>query len=224
MIVDDDPSILRCQRAIIELAGYEVLVAQDGETALRMVIEDSPALMLLDLGLPDMDGFEVCRRVRKFSSIPIIVVSVRDTEWDKVRAFHLGADDYVTKPCGYRELLARINAVLRRTRSQEPAQPEPLFSSGDLKIDFGRRRVEVRGNPVNLSLTEYRLLCELVQHRDKVLLPAELLTRVWGAEYRDDTSLLRTCIWRLRKRIEPDPHHPKYIVRVAGGYMFNHSW
>lgn len=221
LVVDDDPFTLRFLRALLERAGYLPFLAMDAQTALSLVVDKSPDLMLLDIGLPDMEGWDICRRVREFSSLPIIVISVRDTESDRVRALRSGADDYIAKPFVAQELLARIEVLLERSEKNNKEDSEAFFNDGRLSMDFAGHSVRVNGVPVSLTALEFRLIRELVRHRNKVLTPAQLLPQVWGAEEKESNGMLRTCIWRLRKAIEEDPNRPRYIVLVWGvGYMF----
>jgi two-component system KDP operon response regulator KdpE len=221
LIIDDEPKILRFLKTTLNLAGHEILTASDGQEALRLFDSEQLDLIVLDLGLPDIDGFDVLRRIRECSVVPIVILTARDDEKDKVRGLELGADDYLTKPFGSRELEARIAAVLRRV--EWSPQPDDLteFSLDDLYVDFKRHHVQVRGRQVHLTPTEYELLRVLIQHADQVLLHSDLLRRVWGEEYRNDLAILRVNVSRLRQKIEDDPREPRYILTVAGvGYTF----
>lgn len=221
LIVDDDPFTLRFLRTLLERAGYLPFLALDGQNALSLIVEKSPDLMLLDIGLPDVDGWEVCRRVRQFSSLPIIVLSGRDTDADKARALRAGADDYITKPFLTQDLLVRIETVLRRSEKNNKSDSESSFSDGRLSLDFVGYSVKINGTPVPLSALEFRLLRELVCHRNKVLTPGHIFSQVWGWDEKESNGMLRTGIWRLRQAIEEDIHHPRYIRGVRGvGYMF----
>ena len=219
LVVDDEPRILRFVRAELESAGYGVETATDGAAALRAVEDGSPDLVVLDVIMPDLDGFEVLRRIRDFSSVPVILLTARGSDADKVRGLDLGADDYLTKPFSPDELSARVRAVLRRTA---PAGKAPLggrFTVGDLVVDFDRRKVTVRGNEVQLSRTEWQLLQQLARNAGKVMVHEDLLVRTWGPEYRDDVEYLRVWVSRLRRKIEDDPARPRYIRTVPGiGY------
>lgn len=209
---------------MLERAGYLPFLAMNGHSALSLVVDESPDLIVLDLGLPDIDGWEICRRVREFSFLPIIVLSVRDTEWDRIKALRAGADHYIVKPVVAQELLAVIEAVLRRIERNGKKSPELSFSDSRLSTDFPGCCVRVDGVAVSLTSLELRLLQELVRYRNKVLTPAQILSRVWGIKEGDNNGILRTCIWRLRKAIEENPRHPRYIVGVRGvGYMFSAS-
>ncbi len=219
LIVDDEPRIRRFLRTNLDLAGYATLEAEDGPTALRLFEEHALQLVVLDIGLPgDLDGFQVLERIRQSGDTPVIMLTARTAEDDKVRAFELGADDYLTKPFGSRELTARVKAVVRRS-AHRGEEPQSLISVGDLKIDLASRQVSVGGQPARLSRTEFNLLVELARYPNRVLTHSQLLSQVWGNEYRDDVEILRATIWRLRQRIEPDARAPRYIVSEPGvGY------
>jgi two-component system KDP operon response regulator KdpE len=208
LIVDDEPQIRRVMRTTLSSNGYAVLDARTGEEALEIVRKERPELVLLDVNLPGMGGLEVCREIRDQSDVAIIMLTVRNTEHDKVLALDAGADDYVVKPFSIEELLARIRAALRRTSSAEPV---PTFASNDLEIDFERRKVLVKGNPVRLTPKEFDLLRHLVASQGKPLEHRRLLQAVWGPDYGNETEYLRVFINQLRKKIEPDPANPKYI-------------
>ena len=221
LVVDDEPRMIKFIRMNLELEGYRVSGATDGFEALKKVREELPDLVLLDVMMPGMDGFETLERIREFSNVPVIMLTVRADEEDKVRGLELGADDYVTKPFSPRELSSRIKAVLRRVEAPMPAEREILKIDDELSIDFNRREVIVRGKRVKLRPTEYRLLYHLVNNAGWVMTHEMLLSKVWGHEYRDDTHLLRLYITYLRQKIEPDPSHPKYIFTERGvGYRF----
>ncbi len=221
LVVDDDPQLLRLVRANLESVGYRVLVAMDARSALDLVDVEIPDMIILDIMMPEIDGYEVCRLIREFSETPIIMLTAKVEDVDKVKGLKLGADDYLTKPFSAQELLARVEAVLRRTRPSEEVKAPPTFTCSDISVDFVRRRVMVRGHEVALTLTEYKLLTQLVSNAGRVMLHRELLTRVWGAEYQDELEYLRAYIRHLRQKIEEDPHHPKYILSKPGiGYIF----
>jgi two-component system KDP operon response regulator KdpE len=198
-----------------------VLTTGKGEAAVEMVALEKPDLLLLDIVLAGaMDGYEVARRVREFSDVPIIMLTARARESDLLRGFEAGADDYLTKPFSSKELLARVRAVLKRARHEPAAPAEAEIACGELRIDLARRRVSVRGREVHLTRTEYNLLHELATHRNQVLLHEQLLTSIWGAEYRNDLDYLRAYIRYLRQKLEADPANPKLIVTSQGvGYM-----
>ena len=215
LVVDDERSIRRFLTA--SLSGlYEVVQASDGEEALRAVVNEKPDLLILDLGLPDIDGVEVTRRLREWTQIPIIVVSVREQESDKIAALDAGADDYLTKPFGAGELMARIRVALRRS-----AQPDSqvVFTSDDLTVDLSSRTVSVDGNEISLTPTEYDILRALVQHAGKVLTHRQLLHTVWGIAYEDENHLLRVNVSNLRRKVEKDPARPQHVITEPGvGY------
>ncbi|HEC23118.1 MAG TPA: response regulator transcription factor [Chloroflexi bacterium] len=219
LIVDDEPKIVRFVKATLDLAGYNMLTAGTGRMALTLFESEKPDLIILDLGLPDIDGFEVLRQIRSYSTVPIVILTARDDEKDKVHGLELGADDYLTKPFGTQELKARIQAVLRRV--EWSPQPSDLaeFTLHDLHVDFRRRKVFVAGEEIHLTPTEYELLRVLIQHAGQVLLHGDLLSKVWGEEYRNDLAILRVNISRLRQKLESDPRQPRYILTVPGvGY------
>ena len=216
LIVDDEPPIRRFLRTSLHAQGYHVLEAEDGVTALGLIARNPPDVIVLDLGLPDIDGVEVIRRLRhQGSTVPVIVLSSRTDERGKVEALDLGADDYVTKPFGMEELLARLRAALRHRLQQEGERP--VFKSGGLSVDLVRRVVRVRGEEVKLSPREYDLLRLLVAHAGKVLTHKFILREVWGGQ--TDIQYLRIYIRSLRQKIEPDPERPQHILTEQGvGY------
>ncbi len=220
LTVEDESRISRYLRSSLQMAGYDVLVANDGVQALEQMQSNQPDLILLDLGLPHMHGFEVLERVRKQSDVPVIVLTALDTEDDKVKALMMGADDYLPKPFGNRELQARIISVLRRARPVEAAaKRDTSYANGGLRIDMLTRNVSVDGKQVHLTPTEYRLLVTMSENTNRVLTHDYLLANVWGVEYSDDVHILRATIWRLRQKIENDPGNPIYVVNEPGvGY------
>jgi len=221
LIVDDDPAILKFLRANLKAGSYETLAAVDGAEALQVFERELPDLVLLDITMPRMDGFDVCRRLREWSKIPIIMLSARGDEMDKVKCLNLGADDYLTKPFGVDELLARVRAVLRRTESARTQPTKSSFTCEGIEINFADRRVTVSGREVALTPTEYKLLQELVLNANKVLTHSMLLGKVWGPEYGSEKEYLRVFISRLRKKLEPDPINPRYLLTIPGvGYQF----
>jgi two-component system KDP operon response regulator KdpE len=216
LVVDDETSIRRYLRAALTVQGFTVHEAADGAEALSAVLVHRPDMIILDLGLPDMDGIEVTRRLREWSQTPIIILSVREAEQDKIDALDAGADDYLTKPFGTGELLARMRVVQRRQIAN--TKNEPVFQSGILKVDFSRRLVSVNEKEVQLTPTEYDLLRVLVTHAGKVITHRQLLRQVWGDGY-EDMHILRVNISNLRAKVEPDPSRPTYIHTEPGvGY------
>ncbi len=221
LIVDDDPVLIRFLRANLEARDCEVLTAIGGAEALNLVERELPDLIILDIMMPEMDGFEICQRLREWSQIPILMLSARGEIKDKARCLNLGADDYITKPFGISELLARVRAVLRRTEALSTTVTPPFFTSGDLEINFVQRRVIVAGNEVRLTPTEYNLLQEFVLNADKVLTHTYLLNKIWGPDYIQEKAYLRVFVGRLRNKIESDRVNPSYILTVSGvGYQF----
>ena len=222
LVVDEEPDVFKlvAMSFRLQVPEWELLNAADGQEALEMVERERPDLVLLDIGLPEMSGFEVLRGIRLFSDVPVIMLTVRDDELSKVHGLELGADDYVTKPFSHLELLARVRAVLRRAQAL-PLVNAPPFVSGDMQVDFARREVRVRGEPVPLTGTEYRLLYHLVRNAGRVIPHEVLLTRVWGREYTNEITYLKSYVSRLRNKLESDPHHPDYILTEHRiGYWF----
>jgi DNA-binding response OmpR family regulator len=221
LAVDDEPRYLEIIRFNLEAAGYRVACAASGEEALRAVAADEPELIVLDVMLPGIDGFEVLRRVRERSGCPTIMLTAKGAEEDKVRGLRLGADDYVTKPFSAQELLARVEAVLRRTRPSEgESRHQSTIDVGELRIDQQRKQVTLGGSDVRLSPTEYRLLVCLATNLGVVLSRDELLTRVWGKAYEGEDEILRVTLWRLRHKLGDAAAEPRYIVTRPGlGYM-----
>ena len=221
LVVDDEIEIVRALQRSLAAHGFDVFTANSGEEALEAIVHYRPDLMVLDLGLPGISGLEVAKRVRAESNLPIIVLSVKDTERDKVLALDLGADDYVSKPFGMDEVLARIRVALRHS-AQIESGTEPIFMAGPLKIDFAQRRVEVNGQEVKLTPTEYDLLKALVKNRGKIMTRHMLLSQVWGTGYSAEAHYLHVYVGQLRRKIEPDPAHPRFILTISGvGYRFN---
>jgi len=222
LAADDDPQLLRLVTRNLQLEGYEVLAASDGQQALEQIEQKSPDLVLLDIMMPKMDGFTVCYKVREFSSVPIIIVTARGQDQDKVRGLDLGADDYLTKPFSVDELLARVRSVLRRAQFtvKERAQGwQSTMSIGDLVIDFSQHLVTLASKEVALTPTEYSLLAHLAQNVGRVVTQDLLLEHVWGPEYLGEGHMLQVNINRLRRKLEPDPAHPRYILTKIGiGY------
>ena len=220
LVVDDDLSITKLVRANLQAEDYETLTAMDGVEAMETIERELPDLVILDVMMPKMDGLEVCRLLREWSQIPVIMLSARSDEEDKVRCLGAGADDYITKPFGVGELLARVEAVLRRADAARVASPQPSYATGDLEISFVGRRVAVAGEEVRLTATEYRILQELALNAGKVLTHGQLLQMVWGEEYSGETHLLHVFMARLRKKIRDGTRDSRYIVTRAGiGYL-----
>jgi two-component system, OmpR family, KDP operon response regulator KdpE len=218
LVVDDEPQIRRVLRSTLATHGYVISEAKTGEEALESLRKDRPDLILLDVNMPGMGGLEACREIRRGFDAPIIMLTVRDAERDKVAALDAGADDYIVKPFGIEELLARIRAALRRSA---PADALPAFLSKELAIDFGTRQVTVREKIVHLTPKEYDVLKHLVANQGKILTHRRLLQLVWGPDYGEQTESLRVVINQLRKKIEIDPAHPKYIMTEPWvGYRF----
>lgn len=213
LVVDDDPATLKFVAANLEANNYEALKARDGEEALKVIEKELPDLVILDIMMPKVDGYEVCRRLREWSQIPVIMLSARCDKEDKVKCLDMGADDYLCKPFGLDEMLSRIRAVLRRSGpATEPTKPN--FQSDEVEINFVERRVSVAGSEVTLTLTEYALLQELALNSPKVLTYQLLLKRVWGPEYSDERGYLYVFIRRLRTKLEHDPQNPSHIISV----------
>jgi two-component system, OmpR family, KDP operon response regulator KdpE len=220
LVIDDEPQIRRALRAGLERNGFTVLLAANAEEGLDAAAESPPSIVVLDLAMPGTDGFEVCRQLREWSKVPIIVLSVREGERDKIDALTLGADDYLTKPFSLEELIARIRAVLRRVGTAEEAEPAS-YAAGELHLDFARRLVMLAGREIHLTPIEYDLLRYMALNADRVLTHRQLLTRVWGAEYADEFRTLRVHIVHLRSKIEADPTNPRYIhTEPRIGYRF----
>ena len=218
LVVDDDPQIRRVMKATLVGHSYEVIEARTGEEALETMPREQPNLILLDMNMPGIGGLETCRAIRAGSDTPVIILSVRNTEKDKVAALDAGADDYVTKPFGIEELLARIRAALRRS---SPEGGPRAFQSSGLEIDFETRRVHARGADVRLTPKEFELLRYLVAHTGKPVTHRELLQAVWGPDYGDEPEYLRVFINQVRKKIEANPAKPKFILTVPWvGYQF----
>ena len=221
LVVDDEPRMVRFVRMNLDLEGYAVSEANSGIEALEKVRDELPDLVLLDVMLPEMDGFETLQEIRRISTVPVIMLTVKGEETDRIRGLDLGADDYVTKPFSPRELASRIRAVLRRAEMAMPATRSLIEVDEDLQIDFQNRVVFVRGEEVKLRPTEYRLLYHLVNNAGWVMTHEMLLSKVWGYEYRDDQQILRLYITYLRKKIESDSANPRYILTERGvGYRF----
>jgi two-component system KDP operon response regulator KdpE len=221
LIVDDEPEIRRFLRASFKLYHHEIIEAETGNEALDQVDQEKPDLVILDLGLPDIDGVEVTHQIRESSSVPIIILSVRNGENDKIEALDAGADDYLTKPFSMGELLARVRVVLRRN---EPQVSKTLMQSGDLLVDVPRHRVTLADKEIALTPTEFDILAVLMQNQGVVVTHRQLIHQVWGSAYEDESRLLRVNISNLRRKIESDPNRPTYILTELGvGYRFRDS-
>lgn len=218
LIVDDEPRIVRFLRTALEDEGFRTLAASTGAAALDLLEQERPSAVVLDLILPDVDGLDVLRQIRAASPVPVILLSARSADADKVRGLNAGADDYVTKPFNLAELIARLHAVLRRAGPEQLADATPLVLD-DLRIDLARRQVQLAGHEITLSPTEWRLLSTLAQNAGRVVLHEELLTRTWGPAFRDDLQYLRVWISRLRRKLGDSRTTPRYIRTVNGvGY------
>lgn len=221
LVVDDEPRMVRFITMNLELEGFRVMSASNGYEALEKVTKELPSLVLLDIMMPDMDGFETLKKIREISSVPVIFLSVKGEEFDRVRGLDLGADDYITKPFSPRELVSRIKAVLRRTEAKASTPQSEIVIDDDLRINFDQRMVIVRGQEVRLRPTEHRLLYHLATNAGRLLTHETLLSRVWGPEYRDEDQYVRLYITYLRQKIEKDPKNPEYILSERGlGYRF----
>jgi len=219
LVVDDDVRILRLMQHVLELEAYKVLVANNGETAFQILDEGMPDLILLDIMMPDIDGYTVCERIRESSMIPIIMVTAKGDDEEKVKGLDAGADDYISKPFSSKELVARVRAVLRRSKLQDE-HIEPAFHYRDLAIDFNQHCVTLGNRELNLTATEYRLLSYLAQNAGRLATPGQILGRVWGEEYAGETHLLQVNVARLRQKLNDDASNPTYIVTKPGiGYM-----
>src|SRR5258708_35774197 len=221
LVVDDELRLVDVLRMNLEVEGYRVLEAHDGLEALDRLKADLPDLVVLDVMMPELDGFQTLKRIREVSNVPVIMLTVRDEESDRIRGLEIGADDYLTKPFSPRELQSRIKALLRRTFMPKPARKTKIVVDNDLTIDFSKREVWARGQKVTLRPTEYKLLYHLVNNAGRLMTHETLLSKVWGPEYRDESHYLRLYITYLRQKLERDPAHPCYILTERGiGYRF----
>jgi DNA-binding response OmpR family regulator len=219
LLIDDDPTLCELVSEHLSAAGYRALTAPDGVSGLRLASEAAPDLIVLDIMMPGMDGWEVCERLRAASTVPIILLTAKSEEIDKLRGFRLGVDDYVTKPFSFAELIARVGAVL--SRLARPAAFSRIFKSGDLTIDFDQHRVTAAGQTVELTRTEYRLLETLAHHANQTVATERLVEQVWGPEYSGEVDQVKHFVWSLRKKIEADPGDPKHLITERGyGYRF----
>jgi two-component system KDP operon response regulator KdpE len=223
LVVDDDPRLLRLVRVNLERAGFDVSTATGGAAALEELAAAPPDLAVVDVTMPGIDGFTLTQKIREVTNMPIIMLTALSEQSQKVHGLEIGADDYITKPFDPDELIARIRALLRRSQQSGPTENENqhVIEAGDLTIDFVRRKVERDGEPIKLTPTEYKLLQALAQQAGKVIPHTDLLSKVWGPEYRDDTDYLWVYIRYLRQKLEKDPSNPRYILSVPGfGYRF----
>jgi two-component system KDP operon response regulator KdpE len=219
LVVDDEPQIRRALAVNLKARGYDVDQAASGEEALHLAAARHPDVVLLDLGLPGVDGLDVIRGLRGWTTVPIVVLSVREAEADKVAALDLGADDYLTKPFGMDELLARLRAALRR--SHPPADEEPVVETPDFRVDLAARRASAAGEEVHLTPTEWSILDVLLRHPGRLVSQRQLLQQVWGPTYERETNYLRVYLAQLRRKLEPDPARPRYLITEPGmGYRF----
>ena len=219
LLIEDDAQISRFLRASLVTQGYELIEAETGKEGVALAASRVPDVVLLDLGLPDMEGLEVIKQLRTWSSVPIIVLSARGQERDKVANLDAGADDYLTKPFGIGELLARIRVALRKAMPAEEGKPEAMYSLGDIKVDFQRRLVFRHQEEVHLTPIEYKLFAALIKHRGKVVTHRQLLKEVWGPSYTEQNPYLRIFILNLRRKLEADPTRPQYLLTEPGvGY------
>lgn len=220
LTVDDEPLYIQLLQVNLKAEGYDVVTAADGEEALEKVSSIRPDLVILDVMMPKLDGFTTCERIRQFSQVPIIMLTARGEEQDRVKGLNVGADDYVVKPFSAGELIARVRAVLRRAQNLDESTQDRYFSHFNLKIDFARAEVWKNDKPVFLSATEYRLLIQFAHNVGRVLTAEELLSAIWGPSYRDDKEILWVGIARLRQKLEDNPHSPRHIVTRSGlGYL-----
>jgi DNA-binding response OmpR family regulator len=221
LLVEDDIEFINLTRTWLHNAGYEVFTAGDGVEGMRRVFSSRPDIVLLDANIPKMDGWEVCRRIRDMSDIPVLMVTVNGQKSDKLKGFNMGADDYLAKPVDFHELIARIQAILRRTRSTAQDTRSSTFNNGDIEVDWGSRQVWVRGKRVKLSPTEFKIMSCLIKSRGWIVTHEQLLEKAWGPNYVGDKSFVKLYIRYLRQKIEKDPHKPQIIMTERGvGYYF----
>lgn len=220
LVVDDDPSIRKFVKANLEARDYQALMADDGDEAIKIIEEELPDLILLDIMMPKMDGYEVCQRVREWSDIPIIMISAKDSENDKVKCFDCGADDYLTKPFTLRELLSRIKAVLRRSQTAEKSPHQSRYQNGSLVVDFSKQVATLDGISIKLTALEYKILAYLTLNAGRIITPNQLLEKIWGEEYAGDYRLLQVNVCRLRRKIKDTAKNSRYIQTKPGiGYI-----
>lgn len=221
LVVDDDKTLVRLLRDALAKAEYDVITASNGIDALQELYAKQPDLVLLDVMMPRMDGWETAQRIRQVSAVPVIMLTAKDEESDKLKGFTAGVDDYVTKPFSFAEIVARVNAVLHRARQVPPDHKPKRYSSGTLVIDTDSRRVTKAGKIIELTPTEYRLLATLAENAGRVLSHEQLLNKVWGYEFGEDTGYVKRYIWYLRRKVEDDPRKPEHILTERGfGYLF----
>ena len=219
LIVEDDTDLIRALELYFSRSGYKVVAAKNGLEGLQSLYNERPDIVLLDIAMPKMDGWEVCRRVRELSDVPIVILTARVQEDERVKGLKLGADDYVVKPFSLKELEARLEAVLRRARTTKPKKEGILFANQELVIDADKLMVSRDGKHIDLTPTELRLLLFLAENMSRVLTHRQILEKIWGAEYADDVDYVKLFIYRLRRKIETDPEHPRYIISERGiGY------
>jgi DNA-binding response OmpR family regulator len=221
LLVEDDIEFLNLTRTWLHNAGYEVFTAGDGVEGMRRVFSSRPDIVILDANIPKMDGWEVCRRIRDMSDIPVLMVTVNGQKSDKLKGFTMGADDYLPKPVDFHELVARVQAILRRTRMVTRDNKPSTFNNGDIEVDWGSRQVWVRGERVKLSPTEFKIMSCLIKSRGWIVTHEQLLEKAWGPNYIGDKSFVKLYIRYLRQKIEQDPHKPQIIMTERGvGYYF----
>jgi two-component system, OmpR family, KDP operon response regulator KdpE len=221
LVVDDDIVLAELVSYNLEAEGFQVIMAKDGQEGLRRFHSDRPDLVLLDVTMPKLNGWDVCQRIRELSDVPIIMMTAQGREQDVVRGFDLGADDYITKPFRVKEFTARVRANLRRARTEPTEKDNVTYADDYLSVNLDQRRVTVNGEPVKLTPTEYRLMAYLVKNKGRVLEFRQILQNVWGFEYIDDIDYLRVYIWHLRRKIERDPKNPEYLLNELNtGYRF----
>ncbi|MBM3127725.1 MAG: response regulator transcription factor [Chloroflexi bacterium] len=221
LVVDDDKTLVRLLREALSKADYDVITASNGIDALQELYAKQPDLILLDVMMPRMDGWETAQRVRQMSAVPIVMLTAKDEESDKLKGFAAGVDDYVTKPFSFAEIVARVGAVLHRARQAPPDHKPKRYASGTLVIDTDSRRVTKNGKVIDLTPTEYRLLAALAENTGRVLSHEQLLNKVWGYEFGEDTGYVKRYIWYLRRKVEDDPRKPEHVLTERGfGYIF----
>jgi DNA-binding response OmpR family regulator len=221
LVIEDDVEFLNLTQTWLQNAGYEVITAQDGSEGLRRIYSGRPNLVLLDANIPKMDGWEVCRRIRDMSDIPVLMVTVNGQKADRLKGFVLGADDYITKPVDFPELIARVQAVLRRSNSATPDEGPSTFHNGEIEVEWRSRQVWIRGKRVKLSPIEYKILACLIKNRGWIVTHEQLLEKAWGPNYIGDKSFVKLYIRYLRQKIEENPRNPRFILTERGvGYHF----